>query len=65
MLLDLLNISACHRTARDTYYARRVAFLSLFNIARQIVYPPQLPLYRFSRSRIPVKLSSNPLKSPR
>ena len=36
-------------------YARRVAFLSLFNIARQIVYPPRLPLYRFSRSRIPVE----------
>jgi hypothetical protein len=37
----------------------------LFDIARQIVYPPRLPLYRFSLSRIPVKLSSNPLKSPR
>ena len=50
-------------TARDTRYARRVAFLSLFNIAQQIVYPPQLLLYRFSRSRIPIELSSNPLKS--
>ena len=53
----------CHGTARDTRYARRVAFLSLFDIARQIVYPPRLPLYRFSRSRIPVELSSNPLES--
>ena len=54
---------SCHGTARDTRYAGRVAFLSLFDIARQIVYPPRLPLYRFSRSRIPVELSSNPLKS--
>ena len=53
----------CYGTARDTRYARRVAFLSLFNITRQIVYPPRLPLYRFSLSRISVKLSSNPLKS--
>ena len=57
------NIVICHGTARDTRYARRVAFLSLFDIAWQIVYPPRLPLYRFSRSRIPVELSSNPLKS--
>ena len=67
---DIRNIhnnirSVCHGTARDTRYARRVAFLSLFDIARQIVYPPWLPLYRFSRSRIPVELSSNPLESPR
>jgi hypothetical protein len=57
------NVGTCHGTARDTRYARRVAFLSLFDIARQMVYPPRLPLYRFSLSRIPVKLSSNPLKS--
>ena len=58
------KVLLCHGTARDTRYARRVAFLSLFDIVRQIVYPPRLPLYRFSRSYIPVKLSSNPLKSP-
>src|ERR1700729_2440930 len=57
--------SRCHGTARDTRYARRVAFLSSFDIAWQMVYPPRLPVYRFSRSCIPVELSSNPLESPR
>ena len=57
------NAPACYGTAYDTRYASRVAFLSLFDIAQQIVYPPRLPLYRFSRSRVPIKLSSNPLKS--
>ena len=62
-LKGLKGFISCHGTARDTRYARRVAFLFLFNIARQIAYPPRLPLYRFSLSRIPVKLSSNPLES--
>ena len=55
----------CHGTARDTRYARRAAFLSLFDIARQIVYPPRLPLYRFSRSRIPVSSLAILLSLPR
>ena len=38
---------------------------SLFDIARQLVCPPRLPLYRFARSCILVELSSNPLKSSR
>jgi len=64
-ICDPLEGGYCYGAARDTRYARRVAFLSLFNIAWQIVYPPRLPLYRFSLSRISIKLSSNPLKSPR
>jgi hypothetical protein len=61
-IYDPLEGGYYHGTTRDTRYARRVAFLSLFDIAQQIVYPPRLPLYRFSLSRIPIKLSSNPLK---
>ena len=64
-ICDPLEGGYCHGTARDTRYARRVAFLSLFDIAWQIVYPPRLPLYSFSRTCIPVELSSNPLESPR
>ena len=56
-LLFIYNTPFCYGTARDTRYARRVAFLSLFDIARQIVYPPRLPLYRFSAAAF---LSSSP-----
>jgi len=39
-ICDPLEGGYYHGTTRDTRYARRVAFLSLFDIAWQIVYPP-------------------------